>query len=94
MYRCGELGFVQRQQNLNPESKSFKPTDQQLTQRHSLQRKLQSIVNKHFGNFEVQHVGLGRYAIDSRDSPYEFALVVSVLSVLVDHSIIRTRIRK
>ena len=37
------------------------------------------ILNKHFGSgFDVEYVGIGRYAADIQQAPLEVAIIVSI----------------
>ncbi len=49
-------------------------------ERAALHRNLKKLVSSHFGHrFDVEDVGMGRYAHDLQDAPMEFAIIVSTV---------------
>jgi len=60
-------------------SQHLKPSEQHARVRDDLLEKLTDIFNVHFGpGFDVEYVGIGRYAADIQQAPLGFAIVVGV----------------
>jgi len=60
-------------------SQHLKPSEQDAQVRDNLLEELTDIFNVHFGpGFDVEYVGIGRYAADIQQAPLEFAIVVCV----------------
>jgi len=60
-------------------SQHFKPSEQDVQARDNLLDQLIEIVNERFGSgFDVEYVGIRRYAVDIQQAPLEFAIVVRI----------------
>jgi hypothetical protein len=57
----------------------FKPSEQDAQARDYLLDQLFEIFNERFGSgFDVEYVGIGRYAADIKQAPLEVAIVVCI----------------
>ena len=57
----------------------FKPSEEDVQARDELLDHLIEILNERFGSgFDVEYVGLGRYATDIRQAPFEVAIIVCI----------------
>lgn len=55
----------------------FEPSEQDTQVRDDLLDQLFEIVDERFGSgFDVEYVGIGRYATDIQQAPLEFAIIV------------------
>jgi hypothetical protein len=58
-------------------SQHFKPSEQHAQARNGLLDQLTEILNEYFGSgFDVEYVGIGRYATDIEQAPLEIAIIV------------------
>jgi hypothetical protein len=57
----------------------FKPSEQDTQARDDLLDQLTEILNERFGSgFDVEYVGIGRYAADIKQAPLEIAIIVCI----------------
>ena len=60
-------------------SQHFRPLEQDARTRNVILDRLNEIFSDRFGSgFDVEYVGIGRYAADIQQAPLEFAIVVCI----------------
>lgn len=60
-------------------SQHFKPSERDVQARGELLDQLFEILHERFGSgFDVEYVGIGRYAADITQAPIEVAIIVSI----------------